>query len=106
MAQGKVIVKRLAASVDAGGRPSERVLLLACVNSAPESGIRSPLDAALAAVVEQTDVFARVSPAQKNRLIRALKRNRHVVGYLGDGINDAPARRRRRHLGLGRRGRS
>jgi Mg2+-importing ATPase len=48
-------------------------------------------DSALAAIVEQTDVFARVNPAQKNRLIRALKRNRHVVGYLGDGINDAPS---------------
>jgi P-type Mg2+ transporter len=48
-------------------------------------------DDALAAVVERTDVFARVSPAQKNRIIRALKRNRHVVGYIGDGINDAPS---------------
>ena len=48
-------------------------------------------DSALVAVVEQTDVFARVNPAQKNRLIRALKRKRHVVGYLGDGINDAPS---------------
>jgi P-type Mg2+ transporter len=41
------------------------------------------------AVVERTDVFARVNPAQKNRVIRALKRNRHLVGYIGDGINDA-----------------
>ena len=48
-------------------------------------------DSALVAVVEQTDVFARVNPAQKNRVIRALKRKRHVVGYLGDGINDAPS---------------
>jgi Mg2+-importing ATPase len=48
-------------------------------------------DDALAAVVERVTVFARVSPAQKNRIIRALKRNRHVVGYLGDGINDAPS---------------
>ena len=48
-------------------------------------------DTALTVVVEQTDVFARVNPSQKNRLIRALKRNRHVVGYLGDGINDAPS---------------
>jgi P-type Mg2+ transporter len=48
-------------------------------------------DSALVAVVEQTDVFARVNPAQKNRLIQALKRKRHVVGYLGDGINDAPS---------------
>ena len=46
---------------------------------------------ALAAVVEDTDVFARVNPAQKNRLIRALKRNCHVVGYIGAGINDAPS---------------
>ena len=48
-------------------------------------------DTALTVVVEHTDVFARVNPSQKNRLIRALKRNGHVVGYLGDGINDAPS---------------
>jgi Mg2+-importing ATPase len=48
-------------------------------------------DPALAHVVEQTSVFARVSPAQKNRIILALKRRSHVVGYLGDGINDAPS---------------
>ena len=48
-------------------------------------------DTALAQVVEQTFVFARVSPAQKNRIILALKRRSHVVGYLGDGINDAPS---------------
>jgi len=48
-------------------------------------------DTALAHVVEQTSIFARVSPAQKNRIILALKRRSHVVGYLGDGINDAPS---------------
>jgi Mg2+-importing ATPase len=48
-------------------------------------------DTALAHVVEQTSVFARVSPAQKNRIIVALKSRSHVVGYLGDGINDAPS---------------
>ncbi len=48
-------------------------------------------DAALAQVAEQTTVFARVSPAQKNRIIMALKRRGHVVGFLGDGINDAPS---------------
>ena len=48
-------------------------------------------DPALAHVVEQTTVFARVSPAQKNRIIQALKRRAHVVGFLGDGINDAPS---------------
>jgi Mg2+-importing ATPase len=48
-------------------------------------------DPALGHVVEQTSVFARVSPAQKNRVILALKRRSHVVGYMGDGINDAPS---------------
>jgi Mg2+-importing ATPase len=41
--------------------------------------------------VEKTTIFARVSPLQKERIIKALQRNRHVVGYLGDGINDAPS---------------
>jgi P-type Mg2+ transporter len=48
-------------------------------------------DSALAQVVEDINVFARVSPAQKNRLILALKSRKHVVGYIGDGINDAPS---------------
>jgi P-type Mg2+ transporter len=48
-------------------------------------------DAALSQVAERTAVFARMSPAQKNRVILALKHRSHVVGYLGDGINDAPS---------------
>jgi Mg2+-importing ATPase len=48
-------------------------------------------DSALAAVAEQMTVFARVSPSQKNRIILALKSRNHVVGFLGDGINDAPS---------------
>src|SRR5262249_14891530 len=50
-------------------------------------------DPALAAVAERTSVFARVSPIQKNRIVRALRARGHVVGCLGDGINDAPALR-------------
>lgn len=50
-------------------------------------------DDALARVVDDTTVFARVTPVQKDQVIRALKRNNHIVGYLGDGINDAPALR-------------
>jgi len=46
---------------------------------------------ALTRIVEETQVFARVTPAQKNRIILALKRRGHVVGFLGDGINDAPS---------------
>ncbi len=48
-------------------------------------------DPALGFVAENTTVFARVSPAQKNRIILALKHRKHVVGYMGDGINDAPS---------------
>ena len=47
-------------------------------------------DDALVRVVERANVFARVTPAQKDRIILALKKNGHVVGFLGDGINDAP----------------
>ena len=48
-------------------------------------------DAALPLRAEACDVFAEVEPNQKERLIGALRRAGHVVGYLGDGINDAPA---------------
>jgi Mg2+-importing ATPase len=48
-------------------------------------------DDALARVVEEANVFARVTPAQKDRIINLLKSNGHVIGFLGDGINDAPS---------------
>jgi Mg2+-importing ATPase len=48
-------------------------------------------DHALDARVEQTTLYCRVTPAQKSRILLALKRRKHVVGFLGDGINDAPA---------------
>jgi Mg2+-importing ATPase len=48
-------------------------------------------DAALAARVQEVNLFCRVTPAQKNRILLALKSRGHTVGYLGDGINDAPS---------------
>ena len=48
-------------------------------------------DAALAALAEETVIFAKLTPAQKERVIRALQSRGHVVGFLGDGINDSPA---------------
>ena len=48
-------------------------------------------DPALAARAEATTLFCRVTPAQKNRIVLMLKARGHVVGFLGDGINDAPA---------------
>jgi Mg2+-importing ATPase len=50
-------------------------------------------DEELALAAEKTNIFARVNPAQKNRIIKALQSRGHVVGYMGDGINDAPALR-------------
>ena len=46
---------------------------------------------ALEARVERTDLFVEIDPNQKERIIAALRARKHVVGYLGDGINDAPA---------------
>jgi len=48
-------------------------------------------DAQLEETAERTTIFTKMSPLQKSRVIRALQRNNHTVGYLGDGINDAAA---------------
>ncbi|MCX5479116.1 magnesium-translocating P-type ATPase [Kaistia geumhonensis] len=48
-------------------------------------------DAALATRAPDTDLFVRVAPDQKARIVAALRRRGHVVGFIGDGINDAPA---------------
>ncbi|MGD0037873.1 MAG: magnesium-translocating P-type ATPase [Bacteroidota bacterium] len=50
-------------------------------------------DDELAVKAEQTTIFARLSPAHKQRVVRTLRNNGHTVGYMGDGINDAPALR-------------
>jgi Mg2+-importing ATPase len=61
------------------------------VNIVPSSEVQQMNDDALARVVESADIFTRVNPAQKNRIMNALKANGHVVGYIGDGINDTPS---------------
>ena len=67
------------------GLPSDAVLLGAQVE---------PMDdAALALAVEQHRVFAKLTPLHKERIVHALRANGHVVGFMGDGINDAPALR-------------
>lgn len=50
-------------------------------------------DEALAAEAEQRTIFAKLSPLQKSRILRVLQSKGHTVGFLGDGINDAPALR-------------
>ena len=48
-------------------------------------------DHALAVQAQRVDVFCRMAPQQKNRVLHALRRRGHVVGFLGDGVNDAPS---------------
>ena len=55
------------------------------------SQIEKMNDEDLSSHVWGADIFARVTPSQKTRIIKALKRGGHTVGYLGDGVNDAPA---------------
>jgi P-type Mg2+ transporter len=50
-------------------------------------------DEQLAQAVDGTDVYARLSPSHKKRVVQMLQKKRHVVGFMGDGINDAPALR-------------
>ena len=57
------------------------------------SHIEAMDDAQLATAVETTTVFAKLTPAHKERIVRLLKGNGHVVGFMGDGINDAAALR-------------
>jgi Mg2+-importing ATPase len=57
------------------------------------SQVENLTDEQLCKEVETTDVFARLSPAHKKRVVQALQHNKHVVGFMGDGINDAPALR-------------
>ncbi len=53
--------------------------------------LRQTSDSALQRIVETTNIFARITPDQKNRIMIALHKNGHVVGFMGDGINDAPS---------------
>ena len=61
------------------------------MNIMRSSEIEDMNDDALASIVEKIDVFTRVTPAQKNRIMNVLKTNGHVVGFIGDGINDTPS---------------
>lgn len=74
------VVDHVAAAV---GLSSRRILTGAEIEQLSESG--------LLAKVDDTDLFARVDPDQKRRIVRALRLRGHVVGFLGDGVNDAPA---------------
>lgn len=55
------------------------------------SDIEKMSDEELTPLLETTDVFARMNPLEKERIVHLYKKNGHVVGYMGDGVNDAPA---------------
>ena len=57
------------------------------------SDINNMDDEELKRVVMNVNIFAKLSPEQKSRIVLAIKSNKHVVGYMGDGINDAAAMR-------------
>ena len=77
-----LVARKVCAEV---GLPTEHTLL--------GVQIEEMADEELADAAERTTLFARVSPADKQRIIHALQLRRHTVGFMGDGINDAPALR-------------
>jgi Mg2+-importing ATPase len=77
-----IVAKKIVSDV---GLAAERVVLGRDVEGAN--------DEELAVLVDSANLFARLSPAHKERVVRALQRKGHVVGFMGDGINDAPALR-------------
>jgi Mg2+-importing ATPase len=57
------------------------------------SDVEQMSDEQLAEAIEHADVYARLSPSHKKRVVQMLQKKGHVVGFMGDGINDAPALR-------------
>jgi Mg2+-importing ATPase len=86
-----VTVKVLTGDNDLVTRTVCRQVGLAADDILLGSKVETMTDEELAAAAETTHVFARLSPAHKQRIIRALQHKGHVVGFMGDGINDAPA---------------
>lgn len=58
------------------------------------SQIEAMTDEELRAQVEETNLFAKLNPMQKSKIIELLQAKGHTVGFMGDGINDAPALRK------------
>jgi Mg2+-importing ATPase len=76
----RLVAKHVAGQV---GIPDAKVLV--------GEDLRDLTEIALVHAADTTDVFAEVDPNQKERILRALRRGRAVVGFFGDGVNDAPA---------------
>jgi Mg2+-importing ATPase len=91
LAKAGVAVKILTGDNDAVTRKVCKDVGLAVDRVALGADVERASDDELTALAETTAVFAKLSPPQKARVIDALHRGGHVVGYLGDGINDGPA---------------
>jgi Mg2+-importing ATPase len=89
--QHGVEVKVITGDNEAVTRKICREVGLDVTHSVQGKEIESLDDAALDELVARTTVFAKMSPLQKARVVRSLQRQGHTVGFLGDGINDAPA---------------
>jgi Mg2+-importing ATPase len=76
----EIVTRAIVAQV---GLPAEGILLGTDVEAMGEETLKK--------AAEKTTVFARLTPEQKARVVSALRANGHIVGFLGDGINDAPA---------------
>jgi Mg2+-importing ATPase len=78
----ELVSRKICAEV---GLPTDHVLL--------GSQVTAMSDSELAEAADRTTLFARLSPADKDRIVQALQSKGHVVGFMGDGINDSPALR-------------
>ena len=91
--QHGVEVKVITGDNEAVARKICREVGLDVTHSVQGRDIEPLEDAELDALVARVTVFAKMSPAQKARVVKSLQRQGHTVGFLGDGINDAPALR-------------
>jgi Mg2+-importing ATPase len=80
-----IITKRIAKDVGFSQNEYERIVLGDEIDKMSEEDLRK--------VVEEVTIFSRITPEKKYRIIKALKENGHITGFLGDGVNDAPALR-------------
>ena len=91
LAQHGVVVKVLSGDNTAVCAHVCRLVGIDATATVDGAGVDALDDAGLARVAARTNVFAKLTPDQKTRVIRCLQRQGRVVGFLGDGINDSPA---------------
>jgi Mg2+-importing ATPase len=81
----QIITRRIAKDVGFSSNEYEKIILGEDVDKMNDEELRE--------AVEEVTIFARVTPEKKYRILKVLKENGHIIGFLGDGINDAPALR-------------